>query len=577
MVELKEFVATRRLGLRGLMPFGSRAKRSKLVSRSGQGARLSRTAPGFNKKRPLNLTLKRVKVWFDNENRHKTEVRRKHIVQRIKYELEFDRDRQRVLEEHSSQKFNPVWLQAIENRLADYQIHCSSKTQLQWEEQVGFPVIGAVARKGQRKSQKDCKEDKSRFILTAEGVDFALELALNATEEELQVHVADPAAFIKNRKNTVVIVLDETSLWLKCRGEEQVMISAAALFNAVKRRNIKAALRKAENMDAKKVLREDLDAWLEANVEDADTRDMIAQFYHSGGDKHRLTLVNISDVKHWLDEDKDVKWGKDVMVLLVFCDEHVRAEDIGDDHRFNKDVVVETSEGTRKHCKGEFTKCLWSYIEWRKKCLDPARYKHLRVWGQMSAWVDTQICVWLADLLGEVYGQGIVLSDCLGARWTQASVLAHWSNQMMLIPYAPDSGAFLQEPDTHEHAPLKSAIRDVKSELQFDLEMGAKKEGHQGLQRFSWGPNEYIHITASGLERFVAQNPLVPVQGLIQNHMLAVRPSKNTDGTLQLKLLEDCHEESTKRLLSTAGLERYPPGKGVASSWCIMLYYFMLY
>ena len=131
--------------------------------------------------------------------------------------------------------------------------------------------------------------------------------------------------------------------------------------------------------------------------------------------------------------------------------------------------------------------------------------------------------------------------------------------------------------DTHEHAPLKACIRAVKSELQFDLEMGAKKEGHQGLQRFSWGPNEYIHITASGLERFVAQNPLVPVQGLIQNHMLAVRPSKNTDGTLQLKLLEDCHEESTKRLLSTAGLERYPPGKGVASSWCIMLYYVMLY
>ena len=143
--------------MRGLMPFGSRAKRSKLVSRSGQGARLSRTAPGFNKKRPLNLTLKRVKAWFDNENRHKTEVRRKHIVQRIKYELEFDHDRQRVLEEHSSQKFNPDWLRAIENRLADYQFHCASKAQVQWQEKVAFPVIGAVARKGQRKSQKDTK------------------------------------------------------------------------------------------------------------------------------------------------------------------------------------------------------------------------------------------------------------------------------------------------------------------------------------------------------------------------------------------------------------------------------------
>ena len=121
------------------------------------------------------------------------------------------------------------------------------------------------------------------------------------------------------------------------------------------------------------MLREELDAWLEANVEDADTRDMITQFYHSGGDKHRMTLVNISDVKFWLDEDKDVKWGKDVVVLLVFCDEHARGEDIDDDHRFNKDVVVETSEGTRKHCKGEFTKCLWSYVEWRKKCLEPAR------------------------------------------------------------------------------------------------------------------------------------------------------------------------------------------------------------
>ena len=42
------------------------------------------------------------------------------------------------------------------------------------------------------------------------------------TAEELQIHVANPEDFTKHRENTVVIVLGETALWLKCRGAEQV-------------------------------------------------------------------------------------------------------------------------------------------------------------------------------------------------------------------------------------------------------------------------------------------------------------------------------------------------------------------
>ena len=65
------------------------------------------------------------------------------------------------------------------------------------------------------------------------------------------------------------------------------------------------------------------------------------------------------------------------------------------------------------------------------------------------------------------------------------------------------------------------------------------------------------------MRRFKAKNPLVPLQGLLENHILAVRPTKGG----QVRLLEDCEDATTKQMLENPKLRRYPPGKGIATGW----------
>ena len=55
--------------------------------------------------------------------------------------------------------------------------------------------------------------------------------------------------------------------------------------------------------------------------------DMVRGYYHTAGDKHRLTLVNLSYVKNWFKPKAQVEWGKPKCILLVFSSTHVRSED----------------------------------------------------------------------------------------------------------------------------------------------------------------------------------------------------------------------------------------------------------
>ena len=42
----------------------------------------------------------------------------------------------------------------------------------------------------------------------------------------MSVFVHDPEDFMLHREDTVFVVLDETAVWLKLRGEEKVYVSA---------------------------------------------------------------------------------------------------------------------------------------------------------------------------------------------------------------------------------------------------------------------------------------------------------------------------------------------------------------
>ncbi len=99
-----------------------------------------------------------------------------------------------------------------------------------------------------------------------------------------------------------------------------------------------------------------LDAWTEQNKTTQGTQDMVEQFFAVGGDKHRLTLVNISYVENWFGPDKEVKSGKKKRILLVFAEQHCRDVDIDDDHKWNKDVEYETQKGKVEFKKGTHTK-----------------------------------------------------------------------------------------------------------------------------------------------------------------------------------------------------------------------------
>ena len=75
----------------------------------------------------------------------------------------------------------------------------------------------------------------------------------------------------------------------------------------------------------------------------------------------------------------------------------------------------------------------------------------LRVWGQHSAWVDTQINIYIAELLQEVYGQAVLISDCLLSRWAKPALLAFWSHQVIIIPYTQ-----IQEPSSKSQIPTST-------------------------------------------------------------------------------------------------------------------------
>ena len=51
--------------------------------------------------------------------------------------------------------------------------------------------------------------------------------------------VANPEEFISRRKETVIVVIDETAIWLKLRGEEKIYISEAEVRSARARKAFK--------------------------------------------------------------------------------------------------------------------------------------------------------------------------------------------------------------------------------------------------------------------------------------------------------------------------------------------------
>jgi hypothetical protein len=91
----------------------------------------------------------------------------------------------------------------------------------------------------------------------------------------------------------------------------------------------------------------------------------------------------------------------------------------------------------------------------------------------------------------------------------------------------------LQEPDTHEHSQLKSLIREVKAELHFQLEQERRNKAKEYEDYVpTWGPYEVLYVAGEALKRFKQKHTRVPLQGLIRNNHLVLRP--NAKGAFEI-------------------------------------------
>ena len=184
-IAYQEIVTRLRLGVGGLRPFGSRRSlrdHSKMV-----GARLRVWVPGVPcKSKPLERVMFKLKKWFDEERAFRHEMRQKVILTRLKYELEYERDRQLVLRDHGDEQFEPFVLEPVQKRLQTFQIVRPSKKQEDWFMKVVAPRIRATARKGQTLHENVNRKQYDEKIMTSWAtVDRFVYLITSGTPEEL--------------------------------------------------------------------------------------------------------------------------------------------------------------------------------------------------------------------------------------------------------------------------------------------------------------------------------------------------------------------------------------------------------
>ena len=101
----KAFVAKHRLGKHGLRPCGLRGRN--IFVQGSQGAMISSAEDGVPiVQRPLARGFQKMRVWLNVEGQHGHEVRLRILTQRLLHELECERDKQLVLQQHNDPRFS---------------------------------------------------------------------------------------------------------------------------------------------------------------------------------------------------------------------------------------------------------------------------------------------------------------------------------------------------------------------------------------------------------------------------------------------------------------------------------------
>ena len=155
-----------------------------------------------------------------------------------------------------------------------------SKNQEQFLNRTAYPSLGASFRKASNKSDKPVKDLNKKLLVTFASADFSVHLVAYGTAEELQPYVRDPESFILNRAKTVIIVLDETPLWLKVKGDEKLLVSTAECRNQKSRQLLKQKLKRAKTTTEKRMAEFELAAWAAQCGREGEHSEMVGKGRH---------------------------------------------------------------------------------------------------------------------------------------------------------------------------------------------------------------------------------------------------------------------------------------------------------
>ena len=127
----------------------------------------------------------RVRKWFAKEREYRREVRTSVLHCRLKYEMEYERDRQLVLEQKKADTFKRFVLQACQRKLQDFRVVNAEEAQAKWVSKTVLPRIGATARHAQKLAQTwETECDETEAMLTWRTADrFVYEVATSTVEE----------------------------------------------------------------------------------------------------------------------------------------------------------------------------------------------------------------------------------------------------------------------------------------------------------------------------------------------------------------------------------------------------------
>ena len=223
---------------------------------------------------------------------HDQEVRTGHIKTRLRLELQHEVAVQTVLQEQESPELSFPVLQAAQKRVR--QLEQEPYKLKDWISDTVLPAIGALARAATYQHSDLRQFEAPKAMLTWASMDRALWLMAQKNPELLTDYVSDPQWFVENMSSLLIVFFDHSPLWIKWRGEDQVLVTQDEIQHHQVRRRLSSKCREAQfRSNQHRALRQQLeDHIVQATQQTFQQAAQVCQ----GGDKYRITIVDFPSI-----------------------------------------------------------------------------------------------------------------------------------------------------------------------------------------------------------------------------------------------------------------------------------------